>query len=407
MRNLNCNILHVTSTLDPGGIETWLLRLADIPEGRKLIGGILVLSERDGLLAPKFREYGIPIYRMPVSRNSLVFVRDLALLLQRTGPWQVVHSHVYRRSALVHLASLYAGIPLRVTHSHNTNGRDRESRNPMRSVLAWLATRWINTVSQLRMACSRAAADRLFGSGSQRDPSLVCLPCGMDVDGFLQSASIPISRASLRIPENAIVVGHVGRFMLQKNHEFLLHVATDALRVEPRLHFLLVGEGPLRPEMEQLAASLGIAAKVTFTGNRLDVPSLMRHVMDCFFLPSLWEGLGIVALEAQALGLRCLLSDAVPEEANRLSGNNLIFPLQAAAHDVASQLIQMARDAQVDISDFPDPHSFLYSIAENARQLTQAYASALAGQQRARSAISPFGHTQADSSHSGGTPSWN
>ena len=383
-------ILHVTSALDPGGIETWLGRLLSIPQGRPLIGGILALSPREGLLAPQFRKYGVPIHCLPASGNPMRFVLDLARLLRQTGPWDVVHSHVYRRSALVHLASVLARIPLRVTHSHNTRGQETASRNPFRGVLAQAATWLINAISHLRIACSRDAAVSLFHRRSLEDPRFLCLPCGMDIDAFLRSAERPVSRASLGIPEVATVVGHVGRFMPQKNHEFLLRVAAEAVHTNPRLHFLLVGDGPLRTRMEALAASLGIKGHVSFTGNRLDVPSLMRHAMDCFFLPSQWEGLGIVALEAQALGLPCLLSDAIPVEANRLPHRNCIFPLSETPAEVAKFLLALSDSACLPQTEPPDPHRFLYSVADNAHSLEQAYRLALSERAQCGSAQCSF-----------------
>lgn len=375
-------ILHVTSTLDPGGIETWLGRLLSIPEGRPLLGGVAALSSREGLLAPQFREWGVPIHCVPPSENPVRFILDLARLLRRTGPWDAVHSHVYRRSALVHLASLLARIPLRVTHSHNTRGQETDSRNPLRGMLALGATWWINAISHLRIACSRDAAVSLFRRGVLDDPALLCMPCGMDVDGFMLASEPRVSRASLGIPDGATVVGHVGRFMPQKNHEFLLHVAAEAIRKNSRLHFLLVGDGPLRGDMEALAATLGIERNVSFTGNRLDVPSLMRHAMDCFFLPSQWEGLGIVALEAQALGLPCLLSDAVPVEANRLPHRNRVFPLSASPGEAAALLLALAESPMFSESEDSDPRQFIYSIQDNAHALEKAYNQALSGRAR-------------------------
>lgn len=366
-------VLHVTSALDPGGIETWLGRLLSIPEGRPLIGAVVVLSPSEGLLAPQFREHGVPIHCVPAAGNPARFVLDLVRVLRRTGPWDIVHSHVYRRSALVHLASMLARVPRRVTHSHNTRGQETASRNPLRGILATVATTWINAVSHLRIACSRDAARTLFREKALEDARLLCMPCGMDIDAFLRSAEAPISRASLGIPDGATVIGHVGRFMPQKNHAFLLRAAAEALQRNPRLHFLLVGDGPLRGDMELLAVSLGIERHVSFTGNRLDVPSLMRYAMDCFFLPSRWEGLGIVALEAQALGLPCLLSDAIPTEANRLPHRNRTFPLAASPAEVAEALLGLLQSATQPQAAPEDPHRFLYSLADNARSLKQSY----------------------------------
>jgi glycosyltransferase involved in cell wall biosynthesis len=161
--------------------------------------------------------------------------------------------------------------------------------------------------------------------------------------------------------------------MEQKNHRFLLEVAAAALPQDPSLHFLLVGDGPLRADMEALAATLGIARHVTFTGNRLDVPALMAQCMDCFFFPSLWEGLGIVLLEAQAAGLPCVFSDVVPQEANRLPQQNRRFSLDSSPGSVAALLLQALPRQDAPAQQQPHPDTFLDSITGNARALARVY----------------------------------
>jgi len=119
-------------------------------------------------------------------------------------------------------------------------------------------------------------------------------------------------RESLGIPEGTFVVGHVGRFHPQKNHTFLLDVFRE-LQKKTNAVLLLVGNGDLRSDMEKKAAELHIADRVIFTGVRNDVPYLMQ-AMDCFVFPSLYEGLPVTMIEAQASGLPCVVSNAVPME---------------------------------------------------------------------------------------------
>lgn len=382
-------VLHVTSALDPGGIETWLSRLIEFPDGARLVGGVAVLSEREGLLAPRFRDRGIPLYCLPVQTGPVGFIRSVAMLLRQTGPWDIVHSHVHRRSALVHCGATLAGVPVRISHSHNTKGQEPGSP-PLTHRLAKSAATWvIHRLSAVRLACSEAAATALYGPGNPCLPAaslpahgipftgpgspVICMPYGMDIEAFLRQAALPVSRSALGIAPTVRVVGHVGRFMEQKNHRFLLEVAAAALRRDPSLHFLLVGDGPLRPNMEALAASLGIGRQVTFTGNRLDVPALMSQCMDCFFFPSLWEGLGIVLLEAQAAGLPCVFSDVVPREANRLPERNRLFSLDSSPDSVAALLLQALPTDDATAGPPPHPDTFLDSIAGNARALTRVY----------------------------------
>ena len=113
------------------------------------------------------------------------------------------------------------------------------------------------------------------------------------------------------------VLGHVGRFDQQKNHAFLLEIMAAAIRIDSRVRPLLVGDGPLRPEMERRAVRLGL--RPIFTGSRPDVPEIMLGAMDAFVFPSLFEGLGLVLVEAQAAGLPVVTSDVVPVEATVVS----------------------------------------------------------------------------------------
>jgi hypothetical protein len=136
------------------------------------------------------------------------------------------------------------------------------------------------------------------------------------------------------------VVGHVGRFEAQKNHTFLLRVAAEYLKRAPETIFLLVGDGPLRNDIEGEARKLGIAGQICFAGVRKDVPALMRGVMDVFVLPSLFEGLPLVLLEAQAAGLPCMLSDNIAEESDVVP---LLIHRESLASSAACWAIRLRR----------------------------------------------------------------
>jgi glycosyltransferase involved in cell wall biosynthesis len=368
-------VLHVTSALDPGGIETWLLRLARHTGDRSLIDTVLVLGHYDGLLAPQFRELGIEVKRISPDGNRLRFVCELIQFLKNTGTWDVMHSHVYARSALVHLASAYCGVPMRITHSHN----DRPRRSLLsRAVLfpAELACRGaIRLLSHKLLACTGTAARSLFGIGPSFPNNCRTIPYGIDTEAFLESAQKDLAtRRDLGIPEDRIVVGHIGRFMPQKNHEYLLQVAAEACKLNDKLHFLLVGDGPLRRDMEKLAGELNIVERLTFTGNRLDVPSLLLHCMDCFFFPSRWEGLGIVLLEAQLAGLPCYFSDRIPGEANVFPETNKTFVLRMPPRACAESLIAfIGATKRIAIQRKPRPLTVDYQIAHNALTLRAIY----------------------------------
>jgi glycosyltransferase involved in cell wall biosynthesis len=125
----------------------------------------------------------------------------------------------------------------------------------------------------------------------------------------------PNLRESLGIPEDAFVVGHVGRFHPQKNHEFIVRIADEVIKRRPDTRFIFIGDGDLRSGIASEFERKGLAHNVTFVPDTLSVPKFMLSTMDCFVFPSRYEGLGLVAVEAQAAGLPCFISDRVPHEA--------------------------------------------------------------------------------------------
>jgi len=128
-------------------------------------------------------------------------------------------------------------------------------------------------------------------------------------------------RLKLGIPVNSFVIGHVGRFDEQKNHYLLIEIAAEIIKKNTGTYLLLIGEGPLQPLIKKKVENLGISKNVIFAGAQNDVPAIMSGAMDVFLFPSLYEGLGIVLIEAQAAGLSCIISDSIPFEADIVKQN--------------------------------------------------------------------------------------
>jgi glycosyltransferase involved in cell wall biosynthesis len=155
----------------------------------------------------------------------------------------------------------------------------------------------------------------LFGPFWRAQPGRRVLCYGCDFAPVRQPIDRQAVRNQLGFGPDHLVIGHVGRFCEPKNHVFWIDVAAEAALREPRARFLLVGYGPLRSAVEQRVAQLGLAPRFRFTGVRADVPRLLRGAMDVMLFPSLWEGLPLAIIEAQAAGLCSVVSPAVCEEA--------------------------------------------------------------------------------------------
>lgn len=154
--------------------------------------------------------------------------------------------------------------------------------------------------------------------------SCIIVPNSVDIDRFI---NVKINKKeflkSLKIKKDAFVIGHVGRFAKSKNHEFLIKVFAALKEIKPNTHLILIGEGELEGQIKEQVEKLGFKDDVSFLGNRGDIPRLMS-IMNVFVFPSLYEGFGNVLIEAQASGVKCIVSDRIPSDAFI---TNLAIPL--------------------------------------------------------------------------------
>ena len=317
-------VLHFVGCMDYGGVETWLMHVWRQIDRTKFQFDFCYTEPTPGAYAPEIESLGGRMVACPLEKsNPIDFARRFRALL-REGRFDIVHSHVHHFSGFVLRLAQREAVPARIAHSHSTS--DGKVSLPSRILYRTLMKYWIRKHATHGLAASATAAAALFGPDWESDPRFRVVHCGIDLEPFRQNVSRAEVRSEFGIPEDAPVVGHVGRFMPPKNHAFLLEIAAEAIKRRPEVYFLLVGDGPLRPEMQAKARELGIEKNVIFTGVRADVPRLMLGAMDLFVFPSLWEGLGIVLVEAQAAGLRCVVSDAVPSDAVIVPGMATCLP---------------------------------------------------------------------------------
>lgn len=152
----------------------------------------------------------------------------------------------------------------------------------------------------------------------------VVLNNGIDFKRFNVAESKDTIRKELNIDKNAFLVGHVGRFVPVKNHSLIVEAFHELRKLKKNAHLLLVGTGELRTQIENKIELLGLKENVTILESRTDIPRIMK-VLDVFIFPSHFEGLGIVLIEAQKMGVPCVISDAIPEAA---IVSNLVFRMQ-------------------------------------------------------------------------------
>lgn len=313
MSSARIRVLQVVSSLAAGGVETWLTHVHRHVDRTRFHIDYVVHTSGRSHYTDIVTALGGAIYHCPSPRNPLRYLPSLIATLKRHGPFDVVHSHVQHFSGVVLLAARAAGVPVRIAHCHTAGlPRSRYLSLP-RHLYTSLAGHWIRRHATHKLSGSHASAPALFGRGPASDGSYQVLYNGIDLEPFRCREDGASVRAEWGISATAMVAGHVGSFTPVKNHELLLRTFASLQRQVPNARLLLVGDGPLFRSMRALARTLGCDEQVVFTGVRRDVPRLMR-AMDVFLFPSLSEGLGLVALEAQAAGVPVIASEGVPQE---------------------------------------------------------------------------------------------
>jgi glycosyltransferase involved in cell wall biosynthesis len=228
--------------------------------------------------------------------------------------------------------------------------------------------------STRRIACTRQAGCYLFGSGWGSADGDEVLYCGIELAPFRAVADSAKLRRDLNLPDAAVVLGHVGRFFPPKNHSFLIRVAAELMKSDPAIHLLLLGEGPLRPQIENLSQALGLQGRVHFPGNRADVPIILRHLVDVMVFPSLNEGLPLALLEAQAAGVPSVVAATVTKDVVVIPELMQFLDLEAPLSDwtqaIRLMLTRRSFDRQVSLRVF---EKSAFSLQQSTSLLKDIY----------------------------------
>lgn len=309
-------VLHLFGRMNRGGAETFIMRVYRHIDRGKVQFDFAVHSPQPGHYDDEIRGLGGRIFVLPRPDPLRLpaYVQALKRLLGQEGPFIAVHSHVHFYSGIPLVAARLARVPLRIAHSHNT-GDGKGQALPRRIYRRWMRRLIFRNATHL-LGCSRSACAALYGPECWQDDRVRVLHYCVELAPL---ESLPQDKKALRarvgLPGEGRLIGHVGRFDTQKNHRFLVEVFEALASRLPDARLILVGDGPLRPEIERLVASRGLQDRVSFLGVRADVPEIMG-CLDVLLFPSLYEGLGLVLVEAQASAVPCVISDVVPEEAD-------------------------------------------------------------------------------------------
>lgn len=246
----------------------------------------------------------------PEAGNILAYQKRIdAFFSQHEGVYDIVHVHIPSAAFAVLRSAKKHGIPVRILHSHNARGAD----GMLKKIRNYVLNKWGICYANQYYACGEAAARYLYGKKKAEGGQVTIINNAIDPAKYRYSAERREKiREELSVKEE-LLLGHIGRFVEQKNHRGLLRILAELQKRQVCCKLVMLGDGPLLKEIENEAAEAGLSDKVIFAGVVDNVQDYLS-AMDVFLLPSLYEGLPVVCVEAQAAGLACLISANVTRE---------------------------------------------------------------------------------------------
>ena len=328
-------VLHIVGSMNTGGTETMLMNIYRNIDRDKIQFDFLDFSQKEAYYDKEIKELGGKVIKI----SNPTSIREISNVIKNNGPYKVIHAHTLFNCGFAMIAAKINNIDVRISHAH-TN-LDDESRI-IRKVYVKLMKKIINKYSTKLLACSNAAGEYLFGSKALKTERYNYFPNLVDYENMMKpdEEEVKLFKRDNGL-NNSIVVGNIGTLKPSKNQEFLLKIVKILKERHINVKLIIVGDGELKDRLVELAEKYNIVNNVIFTGVRKDINNMLS-CMDVFVLPSIYEGLGLVLLEAQASGLQCVVSEAIQEEADL--GLDLIEKLNLSDNEIlwADKIVELS-----------------------------------------------------------------
>ncbi|WP_434026038.1 glycosyltransferase [[Pseudomonas] boreopolis] len=307
---------------------------------------VLTYSDEKWPYSDELKSLGINVFSCNNHRNPISLLKSIRAINDTHGPYNAIHGHEMFQNGLVLAIAWLLGIKVRISHAHNSDQAVKPifPRRAYNFLMRW----FIFVFGTNLLSVSDAAGKKLYGDKIwARSKRAEIAHCGLDFSSYRSHLHIRGAvRDSIGIPHDAIVMAHVGRFVYQKNHEMLLRIASEVMKNLPNAWLICVGEGDSRSRIENMADELGIKERCKFLGARNDVPQIILDCCDIFVLPSRFEGLGLVIVEAMAAGKPSLVSDVVPNEADVIPDLIFRMPLDKSPKIWADKVMEILNSSQ-------------------------------------------------------------
>lgn len=360
-------VLQVLSILNQGGAENMVMNLYRAIDKEKIQFDFIVHTNERGAFDDEAESLGAVIYHAPkyTGTNHFQYVKWWKSFLADHPEYRILHSHI--RSC----ASVYIPIAKKrglktIVHSHSTS-----NGSGFASLVKKVMQFPLRHQADYLFACSKEAGEWLFGKKAVKKDNFKVIYNGIDCERFhFNEQDRVLIREKYGIKDN-FVVGNIGRHTLSKNPLFMLEIFSEIYKRDNNARLLQVGQGEMTEQMKQKCHDLDIEQAVIFTGVHNDVEKYYS-AMDVFLFPSLWEGLGIVVVEAQTNGMQCVVSNAVPVLADIGAGLFHRMDLQDSVKKWASLVISFSKSNRLD-----DKTGFVrsagYDISDIAKTMEKFY----------------------------------
>lgn len=324
-------ILQCVNNMHRAGLETMLMNYYRNIDRSRIQFDFLMHREERSDYDDEIEALGGRIFRAPrlYPQNYPAYFAYMKRFFKEHPEYKIVHSHIDSMSYLPLLAAKRAGVPVRIAHSHST-AIDRDYKYLLKQLFRF----GITSVANVYAACGDEAGRFLFG-----DKPFRVIPNAIDASRFLYDPEMRINKRTELDLDGKFVVGHVGRFSYPKNHEFLVDVFSEVHQKDSSAVLMLVGTGEKEAKIREYVNERELSDAVLFMGNRSDVNELYQ-AMDVFVMPSLFEGVPLVSVEAQFSGLPCVFSTSVTKEViftDRCESVDLLQSADAWAEIVLNQ----------------------------------------------------------------------
>ncbi len=352
-------ILHIVTYMGRGGLETMLMNYYRNIDRSKVQFDFLVHRDFKADYDDEIESLGGRIYRISkLNPFSFSYYKALNKFFSE-HKYKIVHCHLDCMSAIPLSVAKKYNIPVRIAHSH-TSYQDKD----FKFVIKVIAKKFIHKYATTLFACSEIAGKWMFGNHN-----FELLNNAIDTKKYIFNEIIQSKVKCQFNLNNNFVIGHVGRFDPPKNHDFLIDIFNEVYKKDNTAKLVLVGSGDLQKTIENKVENYGLTHNVLFLCSRDDVHEILQ-AFDVFVFPSLYEGLGIVAIEAQCAGIPCIVSDTVPEDARITSEFNYLS-LNSSAKRWAKEIIKYKNFQKTDSSD--NIINAGYDISEKAKWLEDYY----------------------------------